>query len=85
MVSQGHMLADVVAIIGKFLLSYNFGITPKIPPHVLLEFSFVVPICFNRSSGQNLLKYQLDSSCVIRPSILMTTVFYKAVILQREI
>ena len=56
------MLADVVAIIGKFLLSYNFGITPKIPPHVLLEFSFVV-----------------------RPSILMTTVFYKAVILQGEI
>ena len=37
MVSQGHMLADVVAIIGKFLLSYNFGITPKIPLHVLLE------------------------------------------------
>ena len=40
---------------------------------------------FNRSSGQNLLKYQLDSSCVIRSSILMTTVFYKAVILQGEI
>lgn len=37
MVSQGHMLADVVAIIGKFSLSYNFGITPKIPLHVLLE------------------------------------------------
>ena len=31
------MLADVVAIIGKFLLSYNFGITPKIPLPALLE------------------------------------------------
>ena len=40
---------------------------------------------FNRSSGENLLKYQLDSSCVIRCSILMTTVFYKEVILQGEI
>ena len=29
--------------------------------------------------------YQLDSSCVIRPSILVTTVFYKPVILQGEI
>ena len=37
LVSQGHMLADVVAIIGKFSLSHNFGITPKIPLHVLLE------------------------------------------------
>ena len=40
---------------------------------------------FNRSSGKNLLKYQLDSSSVIRSSILMTTVFYKEVILQGEI
>ena len=40
---------------------------------------------FNRRSGENLLKYQLDSSCVIMSSILMTTVFYKAVILQGEI
>ena len=31
------------------------------------------------------MKYQLDSSCVIMSSILMTTVFYKAVILQGEI
>ena len=39
----------------------------------------------NRSSEQNLLKYQLDSSCVIMFSILITTVFYKAVILRKEI
>ena len=32
-----------------------------------------------------MLKYQLDSSCVIMSSILLTTVFYKAVILQGEI
>ena len=31
------------------------------------------------------MKYQLDSSCVIISLILMTTVFYKAVILQGEI
>ena len=35
---------------------------------------------FNWSCGRNLLKYQLDSSCVIMSSILVTTVFYKAVI-----
>ena len=31
------------------------------------------------------MKYQLDSCCVIRSSILMTTVFYEEVILQGEI
>ena len=31
---------------------------------------------FNRSSGENLLKYQLDSSSVIMSLILMTTLFY---------
>ena len=31
------------------------------------------------------MKYQLDSSCVIISLILMTTLFYKAVILQGEI
>ena len=36
--------------------------------------------------GRNYLsKYQLDSSCVIMSLILMTTLFYKAVILQGEI
>ena len=37
------------------------------------------------SSGENLLKNQLDSSCVIMSLILVTTLFYKAVILQGEI
>ena len=49
------------------------------------EVSFVIPIIFSGSSGENLLTYQLDSSCVIMSSILMTTVFYYAVISQGEI
>ena len=40
---------------------------------------------FNRSSGENLLKFQLDSSSLIMHSILMTTLFSKALILQGEI
>ena len=40
---------------------------------------------FNRRSGDNLLKCQLDSSCVIMFLILMTTLFYKAMLLQGEI
>ena len=37
------------------------------------------------SSGENLLKNQLDSCCVIMSLILVTTLFYKAVILHGEI
>ena len=40
---------------------------------------------FNRSSGENLLKYQLDSSSLIMTPILMTTLFSKAMILLGEI
>ena len=48
--------------------------------------SHLLSLCvFNRRSGENLLKYQLDSSSVIMSSILMTTLFYKALILQGEI
>ena len=38
-----------------------------------------------RSSGEKLIKYQENSSCVIMSVILMTTLFYKALILQGEI
>ena len=38
-----------------------------------------------RSSGKKLIKYQANSSCVIMSVILMTTLFYKASILQGEI
>ena len=40
---------------------------------------------FYRSSGEKLIKYQANSSCVIMFVILMTTLFYKALILQGEI
>ena len=40
---------------------------------------------FYRSSGEKLIKYQATSSCVIMSVILMTTLFYKALILQGEI
>ena len=38
-----------------------------------------------RSSGEKLRKYQANSSCVLMSIILMTTLFYKALILQGEI
>ena len=38
-----------------------------------------------RSSGEKLIKYQTHSSCVIVSVILMTSLFYKAWILQGEI
>ena len=38
-----------------------------------------------RSSGEKGIKYQANSSCVIMSVILMTTLFYKALILQGEI
>ena len=39
----------------------------------------------HRSNGEKLIKYQVNSSCVIMFVILMTTLFYKALILQGEI
>ena len=50
-----------------------------------LRFSFTVPIQFNRSIGENLVKYQMDSSSLIMYSILTTTMFSKALILWGEI
>ena len=38
-----------------------------------------------RSSGEKLIKYQANSFCVIMLVILMTTMFYNALILQGEI
>ena len=53
-------------------------------PNIKIQILIYCPYTF-RSSGENLLKYQLDSSCVIMSVILMTTLFYKALILQGEI
>ena len=38
-----------------------------------------------KSSAEKLIKYSANSSCVIMSLILMTTLFYKALILQGEI
>ena len=38
-----------------------------------------------RSNGEKFIKYQVNSSCVIMFVILITTLFYKALILQGEI
>ena len=48
--------------------------------------SHLLPLfIYHRSSGEKLIKYQSDTSCVIMSVILMTTLFYKALILQWEI
>ena len=57
-------------------------VKPSNPNIKIQKFSFVIPI---HGGGENLLKYQLDSSSVIMSLILMTTLFYKIVILQAEI
>ena len=48
--------------------------------------SHLLPLFIShRSSGEKLIKYQESSSCVIMFLILMTTLFYKALILQGDI
>lgn len=69
-----------------FILSFKAVIQMLIPLNPWeFKVPFVIPIIFNRSSWEKLLKYQSDSSCVIISSILMTSVFYYAVILQGEL
>ena len=48
------------------------------------EFSFVALFISYKSCGEKLTKYQANSSCVIMSVILMTTLFYKTLILQGE-
>ena len=65
----------------SYLFSYSKepnSVNPSIKIQILTCSSLYV---VNRSSGENLLKYQLDLSCVIMSLILMTTLFYKALIL----
>ena len=48
--------------------------------------SLLLPLFISyRSSGEKLIKYQANSSWVIMFVILMTTMFYKGLILQGEI
>ena len=59
-------------------------LNPNIKIQILIKLILLSRYVFNRSSGENLLKYRLDSSCVIMSLILMTTLFYKAVINYKE-
>ena len=78
-------LSENALIVNQILLttcnSFN-PLDPNIKIQILISCRYLFSI---EVAGENLLKYQLDSSCVIRSSILMTTVFYKEVILQGEI
>ena len=49
------------------------------------EFSFVPLFISYRSSEEKFIKYQANSSCVVMSLILMTTLFYKTLIIQGEI
>ena len=57
-------------------------LNPKIKIWILNLLSLFISY---RSSGEKLIKYQANSSCVIMSVILITTLFYKALILQGEI
>ena len=70
----------VVAIENYTNLSYPFK-----PQDQNLNSHLLPLFIFYRSSGEKLIKYQANSSCVIMSVILMTTLFYKTVILQGEI
>ena len=54
-------------------------------PNIKIQILICYPYTFSiEVVGRILLKYQLDSSCVIMSLILMTTLFYKAVINYKE-
>ena len=61
----------------------------KIWIHICCTYSFLTfcPLFISyRSSGENMIKFQANSSCVIMSIILMTTtLFYKVLVLQGEI
>ena len=60
-------------------------LTLKNPQDQNLNSHLLILFISYRSSGEKLIKYQANSSCVIMSVILMTTLFYKALILQGEI
>ena len=64
---------------GKSLLCHYLTLRSR------FEFSFVAPIHFLQKQWGEVDKNQANSSCVIMSIILMTTLFYKALILRGEI
>ena len=67
-----------------YSVSSHLALNSNIKIHILI--CYPTYTFSTEEVGRNYLsKYQLDSSCVIMSLILMTTLFYKAVILQGEI
>ena len=66
---------------------YSSGLiaTLNIEEHQHLNSHLLPPFISYRSSGEKLIRYQANSSCVIMYVILMTTLFHKALISQGEI
>ena len=65
----------------------NLNLNP-LNPNIKIQILICYPCTFSIEvvgGGGIFMKYRLDSSCVIISLILMTTLFYKAVILQGEI
>ena len=60
-------------------------LNPKINIWILICCPYSFPIEVVRREEKKLIKYQANTSCVIMSVILMTTMFYKALILQGEI
>ena len=56
-------------------------LNPNIKIQILIRYPYTFSI---EVVGRILLKYQLDSSCVIMSLILMTSLFYKAVVNYEE-
>ena len=90
-----YCLRDVYPLLNNELLNgttvnilrnvFNVWILPFKPKYQNSNSHLLSLYIFNRNSEESLLKYQLDSSCVIMSFILMITLFYKTVILQGEI
>ena len=90
-----YCLRDVYPLLNNELLKgttvnilrnvFNVWILPFKPKYQNSNSHLLSLYIFNRNSEVSLLKYQLDSSCVIMSFILMITLFHETVILQGEI
>ena len=77
-------LSTLAGLVSRQLNSLAKLLTLKTPRSNLN--SHLLPLFISyRSSGQMLINYQANSSCAIMSIILMTTLSYKALILQAEI
>ena len=66
-------------VLQKWTMKRPWGRDNRLNPNIKIEILIQTGLYFfNRSSRENLLKYQIDSSSLIMHSILMSTLFYKA-------